>query len=396
MLPHNKDQVLLLNAAPSGCPPQVLSQFVGSPPPNLASLSPHKSLPPSHLPLSSPTQPCFPFSSLPHHHSPGPQVYSSDSNSDFVPLPFPSSLPSSPTFFHQNYTPNSTSPSNYPLCPSPPLTQSSSLSQLQNSSPQTCQSPSHLQDIDSSPVTSPSPSSPSRGIQNNGQAWQWPQCRNTRSPGGAGGCMASKVDPGKFKDPRFLAQVLVARVGHRRIARDLQLLFLQRLWTGTTGQAPVVEYPVCLVCLQPRTPSCPTPKYRTGPRLLAFPQLLPCAQSQESGPLRIGIGFGLRLPRGQAKALHLLPEKRQGGVGSQAETRRSQKPATQARAAQTTGTLFQAGSLRSADRQSTKPSQCSRPPPQAPRRATASSKPRPSPAPKGSVSPESILQKSPS
>lgn len=78
--------------------------------------------------------------------------------------------------------------------------------------------------------------------------------------------MASKVDPAEFKDPKALAQALVIRVGHRRIARDLQLLFLQRLWLGTStpGQAPVVEYPICLQCLQPRTPSCPTPKYKTA------------------------------------------------------------------------------------------------------------------------------------
>ncbi|MEJ1287217.1 proline rich 30 [Cricetulus griseus] len=266
---------------------------------------------------------------------------------------------------------------------------------VQNSPPGPCQSPSHLQDVHSPTITSPSPSSPTRGIPSNKQTWQWPQSRNTRSPGEAGGCVASKVDPAEFKDPGALARALVVHVGHRRIARDLQLLFLQRLWLGPTHQAPVVEYPVCLVCLQPRTPSCPIPKYKTGPRLVAFPQLLmPCTQGQDSGPLRIGIGFGLRLPRGQAKALHLLPEKKRRGVRPQGEVLRSQTPATQAPAAQVTGTLSQVGSLRSAGLQPPKSNQCSRPPPQAPRQATALPKPRPSPAPKRS--PESTLRKSPS
>ncbi|EDM02955.1 rCG61801 [Rattus norvegicus] len=401
MLPQNKDQVLLQNAVPPGCPPQVLSQFVGSPPPNLASLASHQTIPSPHLPLPTTTQ-TYLFSSLTQTRSPGPHLYSSDSNSDFVPLPYSSSLPRSSSCFRTNYTvfgekhpsPHSTSPSNYQLCLSPPLTSSSSLSQLQNSSPHPCQSPSHLQDFQSSTITSPSPGVPSRGIQSHKQAWQWPQSKNIRSSGVARGCVPSKVDPAEFKDPGALAQALVVHVGHRRIARDLQLQFLQRLWLGTTGPAPVVEYPICLVCLQPRTPSCPTPKYKTVPRLLAFPQLLPCAQGQEPGPLRIGIGFGLRLPRGQAKALHLLPKKNPEGAGSQEEVLQSQEPATQA-SVQITGTLFQAGSLRSVNLQSPKPSQCSRPLLQAPRQASASPKSRPSVS-KRSVPLGSTLRKSPS
>ncbi|XP_036027098.1 proline-rich protein 30 [Onychomys torridus] len=395
MLPQNKDhQVLLQNAVPPGCPPQVLS-----PPSNLASLSPILTLPPSHPPLPSPSKAYFPLS-LPQSRSPGPYLDSSDSNSDFVPLPYSSSLPSPPTFFGQNFSclpsPHTSSPPNYGLCPSPLLSSSSSLSQLQNSSPGSCQSPAHLQDLHNSTVTSPSPSSPSRGIPSNKQTWQWPQSGNTRSPGVAEGCMASKLDPAEFKDPEALAQALVLRVGHRRIARDLQLLFLQRLWLGTTGQAPVVEYPICLACLQPRTPSCPTPKHKTGPRLLAFPQLLPRAEGRESGRLRLGIGFGLRLPRGQAKALHLLPEKKRQEARPPGEVLQSQTPAAQAPAAQVTGTLSQDESLRSAGLQSTKSNQCFRVPPQAPRRATASPKPWSCPVPRRSVSPESILQKLPS
>ncbi|XP_076772292.1 proline-rich protein 30-like [Arvicanthis niloticus] len=354
MLHQNKDQVLLQNAVPPECPPQVLSQFMDSPPPNLASLSPHQTLPSSHFPLPTTTQ-AYLISALTQTPSPGPHFYSLDSNSDFVPLPYSSSLPGSSSCFCQNYTyfgeqlpsPHSTFPSNYQLCLSPPLTSSSSLSQLQNSSPHSYQSASSLQDFQSSRVTSPIPMSSSQGIQRNKQAWQWPPSRSIRSSGVAGGCVPSKVDPTEFKDPGALAKALVAHVGHHRIAQDLQLQILQHMWLGTTGPAPVVEYPICLVCLQLRTPSCPTPKYKTIPRLLAFPQLLPCAQGQESGPLRIGIGFGLYLPRGQAKALHLLPNKRRKrlvDVESQAETLQSQKPATRA-SVQTTGTIFQTGSL---------------------------------------------------
>ncbi|XP_052054134.1 proline-rich protein 30-like [Apodemus sylvaticus] len=382
MLPHNKDQGLLQNTVPPGCLPQVLSQFVDSPPSSLASLS-HQTFPSSHLPLPTTTQAYF-FSSLTQTHSPGPHFYSPDLNPDFVPLPYTSSLPRT-SCFRQNYTyigeklpsPHSASPSNYQLCVSPPLTGSSSLTQLQNSSPHSCQSPFRLQDFPRSKITSPIPNSPSGGIQSSKQAWQWTQSRSIRSSGGRRGCVPSKVDPAEFKDPGALAQVLVANVGHRRIARDLQLEFLQRLWLGTSGPAPVVEYPVCLVCLQPRTPSCPTLKYKTIPRLLAFPQLLPHAPGQESGPLRIGIGFGLRLPRGQAKALHLLPRKCPKGAESQEEALQSQKPATKA-SVQITGTLFQAGSLRSVHLQSPKPSQCSRSLLQEQREGTVSPKPRPS------------------
>lgn len=347
MLPHNEDWVLQENTVSPGCPPQVLSQFVDSLPSSLVPLfPPHQSLPPSHLPLPSPTQ---------------------------IP-------PSSSTLFHQNYTtfgeksssPHSTSPSNYQLCLSPPLIQSS-LSQLQNSSPHTCQPPTHLQNIHSSRITSPRHSSPSQEIQ------------NTSSPGGKGGCVASKMDPALLKDPDAIIQTLVGHLGRRRITLDLQILFLQHMLQGTNGQAPdpVVAYPVCLVCLQPRTSACPITKYKTGPQLLAFPQLH--APAQESRPLRVGIGFGLRLPRGQAKALHLLPEKKQEGVESQGEALQSQKAAPQAPAVQTTGAHSQARSLRSADLQSPKSSQCPRPPPQAPRPATASLKPRPPPVPKRSI-----------
>ncbi|XP_057612670.1 proline-rich protein 30 [Chionomys nivalis] len=402
MLPQNKDQVLLQNTVPPGCPPQVLSQFADSPPSNLASLSPHQSLPPSHLPLPSHRPAYFSFSSPPQPHSPRPHFYSSDSNSDFVSLPFSSSLPSSPTFFHQNYpclpSRHSSPPLNYQLCASPPLSHYSSLSQVQNSSPHSCQSPPHLQGIHSSTATSPSPSPPSGGISSNKQTWQCTQSKNTRSLGVAGGCEASKVDPAEFKDPMALIRALVVRVGRCRISRDLQLLFLQRLWLGTPtpSQAPVVEYPICLQCLQPRTPSCPTPKYKTGARLFAFPQLLPCAQGQESGRLRIGIGFGLHLSRGQAKALHLLPPKKRQEASPQGEVVLRQSPTTQTPEAQVMDTLSQAGTLKFAGLQSLKSSQCSVPPAQAPKWATASPRPRLSTAPKRSVSPESVLQKSPS
>ncbi|CAO2604105.1 Proline-rich protein 30 [Lemmus lemmus] len=402
MLPQNKDQVLLQNTVPPECPPQVLSQFSDSPPSNLASISPHQSLPPSHLPLPSPRPVYFSFSSLPQPHSPGPHFYSSDSHSDFVPLPFSSSLPSSPTYFHHNYPclplPHSSPPLNYQLCASPPLSHSSSLSQVQNSSAHSCQFHPPRQGINSSTVTSPRPSPPSLGISSNKQTWQCPQSKSTRSPGVAGGCVASKVDPAEFKDPTALSQALAVHVGQRRIARDLQLLFLQRLWLGTStsGQVPVVEYPVCLQCLQPRTPSCPTPKYKKGARLLAFPQLLPCAQGQESGLHRLGIGYGLCLPRGQTKALHLLPPKKRQEARPQGEVLQSQPPTTQTPAAQVMDTVSQAGTLKSAGLQSLKSSQCSEPPAQAPRQATASPMPRSSTAPKRSVSPEPILQKSPS
>ncbi|XP_021034936.1 proline-rich protein 30-like isoform X2 [Mus caroli] len=328
MLPQNKNQVLLQNAVPPACFPHVFSQFVDSPPRNLASPSPHQTLPSSHFPLPATTQTHFPLPAttqthfpLPatmQTHFPRPYFYSLDSNSDFVPLPSSSSLPRSSSCFRQNCTyfgeklpsPHSTSPSNYQLYVSPPLT-CSFLSQLQNSSSRSCQSPSRLQNFQSSKITSPGPSSPSGGIQSKKQAGQRPQSRSTRSSKRGRGCVPSKVNPAEFKDPGALTQVLVDHVGRSRIARDLQIQLLQRLWLGTPGPAPVVEYPICLVCLQLRTPSCPTSKYKTIPRLLAFPKLLPCAQCQEPGPLRIGIGFGLRLTRGQAKALNLLPPKNQ-------------------------------------------------------------------------------------
>ncbi|XP_008833256.1 proline-rich protein 30 [Nannospalax galili] len=398
MLPQKKDQVLLQNTVRPRSSPQVLSQFVDSPPSNLARFSPHQSLSPPYVSLPSSTQPYFSFPPPPQSHSPGPNFCTSDSNSDFVPLPYSSSLSGPPTCFRQNQPclslPHASSSDNYCLCLSPsPLLAHASLSQPQNSSP------SHWEDLRSATLTSRSPSLPLEGFRTNRQTWQWPQYRHTRSTGVAEGCVASNADPAEFKDPGALAQALVGRVGHRRIARDLQLLFLQRLWLGRPGQAPAVEYPVCLVCLQPRTPSCPTLKYRTGPQLLAFPQLLPCAQGQESGPLRIGIGFGLRLPRGQAKALHLLTEKRLEEVGLQGEASQAlgnQTQASQAPAAQIQGTSSQAGSLGSADLQSPKSMQRSRLPPQAPRQTTASPKARPSSAAKRPVSPEFILRKSPS
>ncbi|KAL2773702.1 proline-rich protein 30 [Daubentonia madagascariensis] len=408
MLPRNKDQVLLQNAVPPGRPPQGLSQLVDSSSPNLQPLfpqqPPHSARP--HLPLSPP----------PLSRSPGFRFYSSDSNSDFATHPYFSSLPSSPTFYHQKFLSlslqRSSSPSNHHQHhPSPPRTASSSPSQPQNSSlPYSpCQSPSHPEDLPSSTLTSPSPSPPSRRVHSNSQTWHWHQYMDTGSPGVVGGCVASERDPAEFRDPGALAQALVVHLGHRRIAHDLRLLLLQRLWLGTTGQAPVVEYPICLVCLRPRSPSCPIPRYKTGPRLLAFPQLLPCAQGQESGPLRIGIGFGLRLPRGQARALHLLPERRPEEAGPQGEaaqargyqSRTSRAPAArntvaQARADPAPSTPSQTGSLRSSGPQSPNSTRCSRPPPQAPKQAIASPKPRPSLAPKRPASPELILQKSPS
>ncbi|XP_021058485.1 proline-rich protein 30 [Mus pahari] len=399
MLPQNKDQVLLQNTVPSGCPPQVLSQFVNSPLPNLASLSPNPTLPSSHFPLPTPPQAYF-LSSLTQTHSPGP-YFSLDSNSDFVP-PDSSCHPRSSSCFHQNYThfgekvpsPHSISPSNYQLCVSPPLTGSSSASQLQQSSPHSCQSPSRLQDLQSSKITSPGPSSPSPRIRSKKQSWQWPPSGSIKSSRGAGGCVPSKVDPAAFKDPGALTQALVYHVGRRRIARELQILFLQQLWLETPGCAPVVEYPICLVCLQIRTPSCPTPKYKTIPRLLAFPQLLPCAQGQESGPLRIGIGFGLCLPRGQARALHLVPPQNPVGVESQEEALQRQKSTTQ-ESVQITSTHFQARSLWSVDLQSPKPSQGSRSLLQEPSQVAACPKAGPSVS-KRSVTLESILRKLPS
>ncbi|KAM8931611.1 proline-rich protein 30 [Lycaon pictus] len=405
MLPQNKDQVLLQNTVPPGHPPLRPSPLVDSPPSNLQPLSPQPPPSPFHPPYSPP----------PQSHSPGSHFYSSDSNSDFILHPYSSSLPSSPSFFHQNYLSLSFPPSSsasHRLYPSPALTHSSSPSQLRNTSlPQShSQSASHPGDCPSSSVTSRTPSLPSGGVHLNRQTWPWHQYGDTGPPGAVGECVASERDPAEFRDPGALAQALVVHLGHRRIAHDLRLLLLQRLWLGKTGQAPVVEYPICLVCLKPRSPSCPIPRYRTGPRLLAFPQLLPCAQGQESGPLRIGIGFGLRLPRGQARALHLLPERRPEEARPQGEatqahgyqTWASQAPAAQApvarpraRADPAPGTQSQTESLRSTGPRFPNSTCFSGPLPQAPKQATVSLKHRPSSAPKWPASPEPILQKSP-
>ncbi|XP_056669153.1 proline-rich protein 30 isoform X2 [Monodelphis domestica] len=131
------------------------------------------------------------------------------------------------------------------------------------------------------------------------------------APRVGGGCMPCRTGLGEQGEPAALAQDLVALLGRRRIARDLRLLLLQRLWQGCAGPAPAVEYPICLVCRKPRGPSCPTPIGWPGPRLLAFPQLLPSKQGLAlgSGPLRVGIGFGLHLQRDQAQALELLSMK---------------------------------------------------------------------------------------
>ncbi|XP_059972910.1 proline-rich protein 30 [Mesoplodon densirostris] len=397
MLPQNKDQVLLQNAAPPGRPPRGPSQIVDSLPCNLRPQPPQPSLRPTRPPCSPP----------PWSHSAGSHVYSSDSNSDFVLHPY-SYLPSSPSFFHQNclsLSPPRSSSSSHWLYPCPTLTHSSSASQPQNSSllSSRCQTPSHPEDLPSSTLTFPRPSLPSRGVHSNSQTWQSQQYRNTGSPVGEEGCVASERDPAEFRDPGALAQALVVHLGRRRIAHDLRLLLLQRLWQGKTGKAPVVEYPVCLVCLRPRGPSCPIPRYRTGPRLLAFPQLLPRVQGQESGPLRIGIGFGLCLPRGQARALHLLPEKRPEEVGPRGEAAQargcqaqaSQAPAAQAQADLGPGTPSQNGSLRSVGPQSPNSTCCSGSQAQAPKQATASLKPRPSSASKRPASPEPIPRKSP-
>ncbi|KAL4686554.1 hypothetical protein H8957_004936 [Semnopithecus entellus] len=410
MLPQNKDQVLPQTSVLPGRPPWGFSQLVDSSPHNLQPLSAHQSLPPSHSLFFS-TQSHRPSSPPPASPSPGFQFGSCDSNSDFAPHPYSPSLPSSPTFFHQNYlslpNPHASSPSNHWLYPSPPLTTSFSPSQPQNSSlPHSpCQSPSHPEDLHSSTLTSPGPSPPSQRLHSNRQTWRWHQYRDTGSgsPGVVERCVPSEKDPAQFRDPGALAQALVVQLGHRRIAHDLRLLLLQHLWLGRTGQAPVVEYPICLVCLRPRSPSCPLPKYRTGPRLLAFPQLLPCVEGQESGPLQIGIGFGLRLPQGQARALHLLPEKRRKEVGPQGKAPQAcghplpafQPAAAQARADPAPGTPSQTRSFRSAGLQSPNSPRCfSGPPPQAPKQATTSPKPRPCPAPKRPVSLELILQKS--
>ncbi|XP_037668540.1 proline-rich protein 30 [Choloepus didactylus] len=398
MLPQKKDQVLLQNVVSPGPPPEG---------PNLQPPSSPQSLPPSGPHFSSPPRSHPSCSPLPQSYSLYPHFYSSDSNS--FPHPYSCSLPSSPTFFHLNppspTLPHSSSPPHTRSSPSQPQN-----SPLPNSHPYT---PSHPEDLPSSTLPSPSPSLSSPGVHSNRQTWSWQQYRDTGVPGVAGGCVASEKDPAEFRDPGALAQALVVQLGHRRIAHDLQLLLLQRLWLGRTGQAPVVEYPICLVCLRPRSPSCPIPKYSTGPRLLAFPQLLPCAQSQDSGPLRIGIGFSLHLPRGQARELNLLPERRSARVGHQDEASQasgyqarasqapaaqpptSQVPAAQAQADLAPDTASQTGSSRSPGTQSPNSICCSGPPPQAPEQASASPKPRPSPVPKRPASPERSPQKSP-
>ncbi|XP_040081633.1 proline-rich protein 30 [Oryx dammah] len=372
MLPPNKAQVLLQNTASPGQPPQGPSQTADSLFYNLQPQPCQQSLRSTQPSCSPPLQ----------SHSAGSHLYSSDSNSDFVLHPYSSSLSNFPTFFPQNCLslspPCSSSPS-HPLYPSATLTHSSP-SQPQNYSfPRSpCQSPFHLEDLPTSTLTSPSPSPPSRGVHSNSQAWHSHQYRNTRSPGVEGVCVASGKDPAEFKDPGALAQALVLHLGHHRIAHDLQLLLLQRLWLGQTDKAPVVEYPVCLECLQLRTPSCPNPRYRTGPRLLAFPQLLPRAQGKKSGPLRMGIGFGLRLPQGQAKALHLLSKRRPEEAGPQAkaaqasgcQARVAQAPAALAQADLEPGTFSQNGSLRSVGRQSLNSTSHSGSLTQAPKQAT--------------------------
>ncbi|XP_004686103.1 PREDICTED: proline-rich protein 30 [Condylura cristata] len=401
MLPQNKEQVLLQNAAPPGHTLQSPSQRSDSLPTNLGPpQSPQQAHPP-------PPQTCSP---PPRTHSPGSHFYSSDSNSEFVLHPYSSSLPSSPTFFHQNFPfiPFSHSPSPSHLFYSSP-THSFSPCQPEKSLPNSCcQSPSHLEDPPRPTPMSPSPSPLSCGSQPNTQSWHWHQYGDTRSPGAVGECVASERDPAEFRDPGALAQALVAHLGHRRIAQDLRLLLLQRLWLGETGEVPpVVEYPVCLVCLRARTPSCPAPKYKTGPRLLAFPQLLPYTQDQESGPLRIGIGFGLRLPQGQARALHLLPERRRKEAEPQGEAAQASgyhPPASRSPAAPTpvaqglansaSGAPSQTGSLRPASLQSPNSTQCSGLLPQAPKQATTSLEPGPSSAPKRPASLEPILLKS--
>ncbi|XP_036290849.1 proline-rich protein 30 [Pipistrellus kuhlii] len=398
MLPPNKDQGLLQKAGPQGP-----SQLVDSCPQTLQPLPPQKPLPPSLPPCSPPPQPQSPTSSS----------SSSDSSSDLVPQPFSSSLPSSPAFFHQHYPslslPRSSSPFYHLYFSSPPA-QSSSPSQPQNSSLPPCQSPPHSEDLPSPTLTSQSPSLPSPGVQPNRQAWHWPQCQDPRPPGATEGCVASERDVAEFRNPEALAQALVAQLGYRRIAHDLRLLILQSLWLGRTDQPPVVEYPMCFVCLRPRSPSCPTPRYRTGPRLLAFPQLLPCGQDQELRPLRIGIGFALRLPHRQARALHLLPERRPEKAGPQGEAsqapgypthvfqaRAAPAPAAPAWAESASGKPSQTGSLRCAGPpQSPNPTPCSGPPPlQALRPAAGSPRPGLSSAPRP-ASPEPALRKSPS
>ncbi|KAM5291774.1 proline-rich protein 30 [Ctenodactylus gundi] len=333
MLPLNKNKGLLQNTVPTHCPTQGSSQPVDSPPRSPQSPSPHWSLPPPHPPISFSTQPHLPFSSSLQPYCPGTPFCSSDSNSDFAPNPCSSSLPSPPTFFHQNCP---------CLSPAP-----------QNASPHSqCQSPSYLEDLASSNFTSHSPSLPSSRLHSYRQAGHRSQDKDTRSSSAVKGCVPSKRDPAESKDPSALVGALAAKLGHHRIALDLNLLLLQLMWSGRNDQAPVLEYPVCLVCLGPRSPSCPIPRYSTGPRLLAFLQLLPCADGRESGPLCIGISFGLRLPRGLARTLNLLPKKRRPWEEVELQGKASQDPAAQTTRAHSQADLapaapLQAESLRS-------------------------------------------------
>ncbi|XP_055981867.1 proline-rich protein 30 [Sorex fumeus] len=379
MWPQNKEKVLLQNTAPPGCPPQGPSQFVHPLAPKLQPLFPQQSHPSSHPPHTSSLR----------SNSWGSWLCASESSSDSVLHPSPSpSVPDSPNFLHQD----SPSCSFQQSHSTPPLTRSSAPSQTPNDPPHS-QSPAHGEGPPSSTYTFWSARAPSKQ-----QAWHWHQSRGTTSPGEAEGCVASGKDPAEFKDPGALAQALVVHLGPRRIAQDLRLLLLQRLWLGNTDQAPVVEYPVCLVCLQLRSPSCPAPRYKTGPHLLAFPQLLPCAKDQESGPLRLGIGFGLRLPRGEAKALHLFPKKRpekpepQPAAAPAHQTSppapRAPTPRSWAWESSVPGTFSQTGSLKSAGPPSPNSTQCPGSPPQAPKLHKASQKPRPHPAPKTPASPE--------
>ncbi|XP_006880761.1 PREDICTED: uncharacterized protein C2orf53 homolog [Elephantulus edwardii] len=286
MLPQNKDQVLLQKAETPGPPTQGLLKFIDSPPYNPRPLFPHQSLSPSPPPLNL---------SL-HYPSPNSHFYSSDSNSYFFQY-----IPASSAFFHQN-----------PPCCSVP--QSSSSSEAHNSS---LPNPLlHPEGSRSAPPASPSPRLFS-GAHSSRQTWHLHQHREPGSHGVVEERVASKKDTAELRNPGSLVQALVAQLGHQRIALDLRLLLLRRLWLGSPGQAPVVEYPLCLVCLRPRGPSCPIIKYETVPRLLAFPQLLPHTKGRKSRPLRIGIGFGLCLPWGQASALHLLSEQEQEEPGTE-------------------------------------------------------------------------------
>ncbi|XP_013011184.1 proline-rich protein 30 [Cavia porcellus] len=396
MLPQNQDQVLLGNTFPPGCPPCSLSQPSDSPHSNLQRWSLRRSPPDPHPSVSTSPETRLSSPFPPQTHTSSPQLHSC-SHLDLPPHPYSSSLPSLPTFSHQSYPylSNPQSSSNcYWLCTSPPFTHPSSASQQWNSLPEShCQSTSHPEDLLSSPLTSRSPALPSPGIYSNRQAQHW--SRGTRSPGVVMGCTAGDRNPAEFRNPGSLAQTLVARLGLRRIAHDLRLLLLQHLWFGRNSQAPVVEYPICLLCLHLRSPSCPISKYSTGPQLLAFPQLLPCARGKEFGPRRMGIGFGLRLSLGEARALNLLPKRRQKGArprGKAAQSPWCETPAAQAQGAwgqadPAPGTSSYTQSLRSAHLQTPDSTQRSGLSHQASNQAS----PKPSPSP--DCGPQSFPQK---